>query len=156
MITVDPVTGAETVAYTSIPSDSFTWSPAGDYMIYTRQDEGVKESGPLRRYATPDDRQPGNRNRSFLMKYDPATGLSEQLTFGNHSTWLMDISPDGKRLLVSTSRETPTVRPFYENTIYQLDLASLKADTLVPAGRQFVSGGMYSPDGGRKIGRAHV
>lgn len=149
MITVDPVTGAETVAYTSIPSDSFTWSPAGDYMIYTRQDEGVKESGPLRRYATPDDRQPGNRNRSFLMKYDPATGLSEQLTFGNHSTWLMDISPDGKRLLVSTSRETPTVRPFYENTIYQLDLASLKADTLVPAGRQFVSGGMYSPDGGR-------
>ena len=36
----------------------------------------------------PADRIPGSRRRSFLAKYNPATGISERLTFGNHSTYL--------------------------------------------------------------------
>lgn len=147
LVKVNPANGAETIAATGLPTGSFTWSPDESYIIYSDSDEGVKEQGPLRRYATPDDRQPGNRHRSFLMKYTPATGLSERLTYGNHSTWLLDISPDSQRLLLSTSRETPTVRPFYQNTIYELDLATLTADTLVAPGPQFVTRGYYSPGG---------
>ena len=38
------------------------------------------------------------------MKYDVATGLSERLTYGSHNVYLNDISPDGKKLLCSTSK----------------------------------------------------
>ncbi len=147
LIKVDPRTGAETIALTGIPTNDITWSPTEDYFIYSHYEAGVQESGPLRRYATPDDRQPGNRQRWFLVKYDPKTGLSERLTFGNHSTYLSSISPDGKKIICSSSQEDPTVRPFYRNTFYELDLATLKADTLVAPGPNFVNSAMYSPDG---------
>lgn len=147
LIKVNPATGAETIALTGLPTNDINWSPNEDYFIYSHYEEGVKESGPLRRYASPDDRQPGNRQRWFLVKYDPATGLSERLTWGNHTTSLADISPDGTKLLCFTSQDNPTVRPFYQNTVYQLDLATLKADTLCPASPSFVNGAAYSPDG---------
>lgn len=147
LIKVDPLTGAETIALTGIPSNNITWSPNEDYFIYHHYEAGVQESGPLRRYVTPDDRQPGSRQRWFLVKYDPATGLSERLTFGNHTTSLADISPDGKKIICSTSQDDPTVRPFYRSTFYELDLATLKADTLVAPGPSFVNSATYSPDG---------
>lgn len=147
LILVDPATGAETVAATDIPTDNIIWSPDEKYFIYHHYEAGVSESGPLRRYVTPDDRQPGNRQRWFLMKYNPVTGLSERLTYGNHTTSLHDISPDGRRLLISTSWDDPTTRPFYRQTIYQLDLSTMTADTLVAPQPSFVNSGKYSPDG---------
>jgi dipeptidyl aminopeptidase/acylaminoacyl peptidase len=143
---VDPRTGKQTLAYCSVPAHDFTWSPDGKYFIYDKSDEGIKEQGPLRRYASPEDRIPGTRTRSWLMKYDPETGLSQQLTFGNHSTMLNDISADGTKILVSTDSEISTVRPFVKSAIYELDLNTMKADTIVAAGPKFINSAMYSPD----------
>lgn len=148
---VDPVTGAQELLCESIPTDNFTWSPKGDCIYYNFTDEGVKESGPLRRYATPDDRMPGDRTRTFIVRFDPQSGISERLTFGNHSTYLLDITRDGKRLLCNTTWEDPTTRPFYRNCIYQLDVETLVADTLVAPGPMFINTGFYSPDG-TKVG----
>lgn len=147
LFTVDPVSGAETLLAESIPVNNFTWSPKGDCLYYTHTEEGVKEHGPLRRYASPDDRMPGDRTRSFIVRFTPATGISERLTFGNHTTSLLNISADGSKLLCFTSCEDPTTRPFYRNTIYTLDVETLVADTLVAPGPQFVTGGRFSPDG---------
>jgi dipeptidyl aminopeptidase/acylaminoacyl peptidase len=143
----DAKTGKELARYDCVPTNTFTWSPDGKYIIYSKTDEGIKESGPLRRYASPEDRIPGFRSRTWLMKYDPETGLSQQLTFGNHSTDLRDISADGTKILVNTQNEKSTVRPFIESTIYELDLNTMKADTIVPTGPQFITGAYYSPDG---------
>ena len=82
----------------------------------------MKEEGPLKRIVSPADRIPGSRRRSFLAKYNPATGISERLTFGNHSTYLNDISPDGKYILYSTSKENITERPFSLSSLYQVNL----------------------------------
>lgn len=146
VILVDPVTGKQQVYAESVPVDNFTWSPAGDAIYYSHIDEGVKEQGPLRRYATPDDRQPGDRTRSFIVRFNPETGISERLTFGNHSTWINDISRDGSKLLCSTTWEYPTARPFYRTTFYVLDVNTLKADTLIAPSPAFVSSGCFSPD----------
>lgn len=146
VILVDPVTGKQKIYAESVPVDNFTWSPTGDAIYYSHIDEGVKEQGPLRRYATPDDRQPGDRRRSFIVRYNPETGISERLTFGNHSTWINDISLDGTKLLCSTRWEAPTTRPFYGATFYILDVNTLKADTLVAPGPAFVDNGRFSPD----------
>lgn len=151
LFTVDPVTGAMELLAASIPVDNFTWSPKGDCLYYTHHEEGVKESGPLRRYATPDDRMPGDRNRYFIVRFTPATGISERLTFGNHTTSLNDISHDGRKLLVSTSSEDPTVRPFYRSAYYILDVETLAADTLVAPGPSFVNSGKFSPDASKVL-----
>lgn len=146
LFTVDPATGTQTLWAESLPVDNFTWSPDESCIYYTHHDEGVKESGPLRRYASPDDRMPGDRNRSFIVRYSPETGISERLTFGNHSTYINDISRDGNSLLVMTNWEDPTTRPFYRNCFYILDVNSLQADTLVAPGPQFVTDATFSPD----------
>lgn len=147
---IDPLNGIETLAATGLPDGNIRWAPDGKWFLYTDYDDGVKESGPLRRYATPDDRMPGDRGRSYIMRYDLETGLSQRLTFGNHSTYINDIAPDGSRVLISNMSQNPRVRPFYNTTFYQLDLATMKADTLVAPGPQFVNGASYSPDG-RKV-----
>ncbi|MCM1310188.1 MAG: prolyl oligopeptidase family serine peptidase [Bacteroides sp.] len=147
LFSVDPVSGATTLLAESIPVDKFTWSPKGDCLYYTHTEQGVKETGPLRRYATPDDRMPGDRTRAFIVRFTPATGISERLTFGNHSTTLNDISRDGSKLLLSTSQEDPTTRPFYRNSFYTLDVETLKADTLISLEPMFVNSGIFSPDG---------
>lgn len=50
------------------------------------------------RYHSPGTRPPDpvqSPERSFLAKYDIANGITERLTFGNHSTYLQDISQNG-------------------------------------------------------------
>ena len=146
VISLDPVTLREETILQSIPEQSFTWSPNEDFLIYYPREEGVKEDGPLRRIVSPADRIPNTRGRSFLAKYNLSNGVSEQLTYGNHSTYLQDISPDGKYMLYSTSKENITQRPFSLSSLYQVDLETLKVDTLFYEDR-FLGGAGYSPDG---------
>ncbi len=147
LVTIDPVSGAQTVLAEGIPTNNFTWSPDGSCFYYTHTESGVAEQGPLRRYATPDDRMPGDRTRYFIMRYTPATGISERLTFGNHTTSLQSISRDGKKLLCSTRSEDPTTRPFYRSAFYILDTETLTADTIVAPAPAFINSAMFSPDG---------
>lgn len=142
----DPATMREEVLLKNIPDGSFTWSPTEDYLIFTLTDEGEEVSGPLKRLLHPDDRIAYSRNRYYLMKYDLATGLSERLTYGSHSVYLNDIAPDGKKLLCGTSKSNITKCPFSLSALFEIDLATLKADTLV-SWNAYVNSASYSPDG---------
>lgn len=146
LIVFDPATMREEVVLTDVPEGSFTWSPQEDYLIYVSKAEGEKVSGPLKRLVHPDDRIPNSRDRYYIAKYDPASGLSERLTYGSHSVYLNDISPDGKKLLCSTSKSNVTQCPFSLSSLFEIDLATLKADTLV-SWDPYMGGGSYSPDG---------
>lgn len=150
VITLDPATLREETLLRGIPEQGFTWSPNEDYLIYYPSEEGEKEQGPLRRIVSPVDRIPNTRGRSFLAKYNIADGATERLTYGNHSTYLQDISPDGKYLIYSTSRENITQRPFSVSSLYLVDLETLKVDTLFHDER-FLGGASYSPDGTRLL-----
>lgn len=146
VLALNPTTLTEEVLLKAIPEEGFTWSPNEDYLIYYPREEGVKEEGSLRRIVNTEDRIPNSRGRSFLAKYDIASGTTERLTFGNHSTSLQDISPDGKYLLYSSSKPNPTVRPFSLTSLYQVNLETLAIDTLFTDDR-FMGGANYSPDG---------
>ena len=61
-----------------------------------------------------------------------------------------DISSDGKKLLCSTSKSNITQCPFSLTSIFELDLATLQADTLV-AWDPYVNRAAYSPDGGQLL-----
>lgn len=150
LVVFDPATMHEEVLLKDVPEGYFVWSPAEDYLIYSPDDKGEAVSGPLKRLLHPDDRIPDARSRNYLVKYDPATGLSERLTYGSHAVYLNDISSDGKKLLCSTSKSDITQCPFSLTSIFEVDLATLRVDTLV-AWDPYVNRGAYSPDGKRLL-----
>ena len=146
LVILDPVTMREQTVMKNLPDGRFSWSPTEDYLIYSSSDEGEKVSGPLKRILMPDDRIPGSRDRSYLVKYDLKTGVSERLTYGSSPVYLNDISRDGTKLLCTTSKPNITQCPFSLTSLFELDLATMKADTLVREDAHLNSAA-YSPDG---------
>jgi len=141
----DPETSEETILARELPSGSFSFSPSGDFLIYSLTQEGPKE-GEVHQVFVPDDRQPGWRDRGYLAKYDLKTGFMQPLTFGYHNAWLCDISEDGKQMLFMTSRQDLTGRPTTLMSIHVMDLQSMETKTLVKDDG-FLTDCSFSPDG---------
>ena len=125
---------------------NYTWSPDGTYLIYTDTEKYDDPKWELRKLDGVQDRQAYFRNRTFLCKYDLATGLHSRLTWGNLSTSLQDISRDGKKLIFSTSRPVYGEFPFSKQNVYLLDMETLQIDTLWKD-RTISVGCQFSPDG---------
>ncbi len=146
--TIDVPSMKSTLIAEKISTNSITWAPDAEWFAYYKKVDGIADQGPLKRVQSPDDRIPGHRDRWYLRKYDPKNRISTPLTYGGPDTYLMSISPDSKKLVYSVNIETPSEYPFYKNSIIELDMATLKTDTLftVPSS---VSSAIYSPDGKR-------
>lgn len=146
LITVDPATGKESVLAYNIPDGRFQISPSEDYLLYSIEQKGPQEKKEIYQVIEPDDRQPGWRDRSYLAKYDLATGVMQPLTFGYRNVWTADISNDGSRILAMTSYTRLTERPTTLYDLLLIDLQTLQADTLVK-GDGFINSAKFSPDG---------
>ena len=146
LITIDPATMQESILAKNIPDQFMQIAPNERFFFYSKEEKEDESKSDLKLLKSPEDRQPGYTNRSFIYKYDMTSGLSQQLTFGARSTWLNDISPDSKQILVSFSDEVLTERPFRKSTMLKLDLTTMKADTLW-IDQSFVGGASFSPDG---------
>jgi dipeptidyl aminopeptidase/acylaminoacyl peptidase len=146
LITIDPATLEETVIARNVPKESFSISPDEKTLFFYIQQKGEEPKGDLKLLLSPNDRQPNYRNESFIYRYDIATGLSQQLTFGSNTTSISSISPDSKKLLFSVSKETITERPFRKSSMYMLDLETMAVDTLW-SDQTFAYGASFSPDG---------
>ena len=146
LVTVDPLTGQENILADKLPEGYFQVSPTEDWLLYSLTQEGPKERKEIYEVIEPDDRQPGWRNRSSLAKFDLKTGLMQPLTFGYHNAWALDISSDGRYVLMMTSRSRLTQRPTTLSTLYKLDVQTLQTETLV-AEDGFLGGATFSPDG---------
>lgn len=109
---------------------NYTWSPDLSYLIYYKNENYSEDNWKLRKLSGIEDRQPYYRYRSWLNRFDFATGLHSRLTWGNLSTSLMDISPDGSQLLFSTSRPDYNEYPYRKQSVYLLDLQKHRLDTL--------------------------
>ena len=146
LVTVDPATMQETVLARNLPEGFFQVAPGESYLLYNQTEEGPKEREDIYRTLEPDDRQPGWRNRSYLAKYDLATGLLQRLTYGYRNVRVHDISADGRELMFSVSKQDITKRPFNLTSVYRMDMETLAVDTLL-ADEGFISRCLFSPDG---------
>lgn len=144
MVTFDPRTGNRSVIAENLPEGRITVSPTEDYLIITTVTKGPKE-GKVYQVLEPEDRQPGWRDRTSVQVYDLATGVMRPLTFGYRNSWVTDLSADGTKALVMSSRSRYEKRPTTLFTVAIVDVATAKADTIV-AGDGFISTAMFSPD----------
>ena len=141
----DPKTGERTCWVSDAPKGSYTISPTEDYLIFTVEEEGPKEDRDVFEVVEMDDRQPGWRNRNYLMKYDVASGISQRITFGSKGEHLADISQDGSKLLIVSSYSRLAKRPTEVEDVFIMDARSMKVDTLLQC-EGFLGGCGFSPD----------
>ena len=145
LVTVDPATKAETLLASNLPGGWFSFAPTEDFLLFNVSEEGPKKGEDLQEILVPDDRQPGWRTRSFIHKYDLATGLFQRLTYGHTSTSINDISEDGRYMLFTCSERDLTKRPFATTLLYRMDLQTLETELLLKD--PFISYAQFSPDG---------
>lgn len=132
-----------------IPDDKVSVSPDGKYLIYYKTVDGAKDEGIMRRVRQPDDRIPGDRDRYYLVRYDISNGVEIQLTYGGPTTTMLDITRNGEKLLYMTSVQTPGKYPFYTASIMQMDMNTFRTDTILNNVDGYITGAIYSPDGGK-------
>ena len=143
---VDPATGNRTRWASGLPDGGYTVRPTEDYIIINVEDEGLKEDPDVFEVLEMDDRQPNWRKRSYLVRHDVRTGVSQRITFSPRNQWLMDISADGKKLLVGVSYSRLEKRPTEVSDYYIMDAQTLKTDTVLQC-EGFLGGAEFSPDG---------
>ena len=145
LVMIDPATQAEEVLAHNLPDGWFNFAPTEDFLLFNITEEGPKKGEDLQEILVPDDRQPGWRTRSFIHKYDLATGVFQRLTYGHTSTSINDISDDGRYLLFTCSERELTKRPFSTTLLYRMDLQTLDTELLLKD--PFISYAQFSPDG---------
>ena len=146
LITINPLNMDREVLAANIPDGWFQFTPDEKALIYTLYTEGRKKDAQVYDVKEPDDRQPGWRSRSYLAKFDLASGVLQPLTFGYHNVYLSDISADSRYLLIGKSEERLTKRPTTLNSYYRLNLNDMSVETLIEKG-EFLNGAQFSPDG---------
>ena len=146
LVTINPETLEETILATDIPDERVTFSPDENSLFYSKAEKATEKTGDVFRLHTLTDRTGGKPSHPFIYRYSLSTGLSQQLTFGSHATYLNDISNDGKSILFSISDETITERPFRKSSMFILNIETMQMDTLW-LDEKFASRAQFSPDG---------
>ena len=151
LMTLDPLTNQTRMLAGNLPKENFTFSPDEKTLYYSKKETlGAKSPKGLKRILAPDDRQEYYRDRYYLYQYQLGSGLSQPLTFGQNTASINDISDDGRYLLFSTRKEDLSTRPFSKNSLFRLDLHTMKTDTLWKD-ELFASGASFSPDGSQLL-----
>jgi dipeptidyl aminopeptidase/acylaminoacyl peptidase len=129
--------------------DSYSWSPDGGYIIYSITEKPEKKDEKVKRWKSLRDRWPYYRDKSSLYRVSVPEGMQQQLSAGELTTYLMDISPDGKRLLIDQSIDDYSDRPYTRDLLFVLDMVSMESDTLWKG--EWLKAAQWSPDGKRLL-----
>ena len=154
LVRIDPVTDARTILARNLPKRSrITMAPTEDYLILSRTKQGPKEDPDVFRILEPEDRQPGWRDRTYLVRWDLATGDTLVLAKSRYSSHLEDISADGAKLLIASPRSRLEKRPTTVEEVVVMDAKTGKADTVFHDA-EFLETMCFSPDGRQLLVRA--
>lgn len=145
IVKIDPATMEESLLVADIPDGNFEISPTEDFLIYRMVRKGPKEDEQVYRIIEPEDRQPRWRNRSYPAIYRLSEKRLMPLAHSKENLDMLDISDDGKKLLLMSSTRRITERPTTLFSLIQLDITNMKADTLV-YNDGFINGAYFSPD----------
>ena len=123
---------------------SFSMNKNATCLIYLVNVKGEKSKDGVHKLSCLSDRLPWYRNQTNLYYYDIATGTHRQLTAGDQSNYLYDISKDGTKILVAQHIEDYAQRPYSHQIAMEINLKDNTIDTLW---NDWFSGSFsYSPD----------
>jgi len=126
----------------------YDWSPDGTYIIYSVTKKEKKDETGIDRMEGVYDKRSGEGDRQFLYLASVPAGTTRRLTTGEYTTYLYDIHPDAKSVLIGRSREEMTERPYSVTELIRLDLTDQSAELLWEG--HWMYGALWSP-GGKKI-----
>ena len=127
----------------------YTWAKDGSFLIYSISDNLKRDPSGVYEIEGMPDRWPWYRTRSQLFILRRNNLASSQLTYGHLTNNLQDISYDNRHILFSQSLPQYSQRPYFKQYMLQMDLVTLKVDTLWE--QNFSSSANYSPDGKKLI-----
>lgn len=140
-------TQEEIVLAENLPSDcTYTWLPDESGFVVSKTEKWVDPTDNFKRVMNLTDRTGSFRNRSYLYLYKFADGVMRPLTAGSKTTTLHAISRDSKSILFSTREIDYSLPEFAKNSLYKLDLDTMKTEVLVD-GDPYDFGASFSPDG---------
>jgi dipeptidyl aminopeptidase/acylaminoacyl peptidase len=139
--------GALTILEKVEDLEGYSWSPGGDYIVYSVSDKPKKDETGVKRLLGIYDRTPYGRNRSFLYMVSVPGGVTKRLTAGKYSAYLQAIHPEGRSLLVSRFYEDLSTRPYGFTELITMDLEDMSTETLLRGA--WIRSAEWSPDGGR-------
>ena len=122
----------------------YEWAPDGSFLVYSFNVEAEPDERNVKRVKHPADRQPGWRNRSYLVQVSIPDGARRRLTAGPLSTTGWHISPASDRLLLFRSEPDIQQRPYSTTELWELDLASLAARKILDD--PWIGDAVYGPD----------
>jgi len=145
---LDIDTGATSTIVEGVKDFSnYQWSPDGSFVAYAVNVEPEENKTGVQRLRRIADRRAGDRDLSSVYIASVPAGMTRRLTAGEHSVSVHDISPDGKRILIDRSHETPLERPYTVSDLYILDVDTNEAKHLVTT--PWLGRARWSPDGKR-------
>lgn len=144
---LDPLKTEANVLAENLPKERFFIAPDEKSMFYSvKETQIISNPAGLKRLLSPEDRQPGYRDKYYIYRYFFDTGLSQRLTFGKQTATLNDVTDNVKRLLFTVSKEDLSERPFSKTSMYMIDLETMHIDTLWE-NEPFAYSARFSPDG---------
>jgi dipeptidyl aminopeptidase/acylaminoacyl peptidase len=136
----------EQIAFNLPKFDNFYWAPNEKFLVMNKSEDFSDKGWKMKKLEEIEDRLSYFRKRNYVYVYDIESKSYTKLTHGKLSTYVMSISPDSKKMLLSQSWHTYTEFPFSKQNIYELNLETMEYDTLFKE-RKFYLNADYSPDG---------
>ena len=145
LIKTDAQTGASSLVIDKLPQGNYQLTPDEKNILFTTSENGDDRKGDLKIVINPDDRMSGYLNKSYISLFQIDKGINNRLTFTKSGSFISDISPNSKKILVASSRDQITEHPFYLRNYYEIDLENYTVDTLF-TDTKFIQSVHYSPN----------
>lgn len=122
----------------------YKWAPNGRFVVYSVRVEAEKGDRKVKRIESPADRQPGHRDRSYLVMAAVPEGITRRLTAGPLSPGSWSISPDSRKLLFFLGdQDLAGGRPYFSSELWELDLETFAAEKILDD--RWIGGAEYGP-----------
>ena len=121
------------------------WHPDGESLLFSWTEPENDPDEQRRRIRSLEDRWANFRDNSQIFQVDASSGLIRPLTTGDVSVNLLDVDPDGKRLLLSEQIIDYSEPPHSLWRLFELNLDDLERREILQL--RMLSGALFADDG---------
>jgi dipeptidyl aminopeptidase/acylaminoacyl peptidase len=123
----------------------YDWGQDGTFIVYSIDKEPKDDDEGVKRMLGLYDKRQYERSQSSLYITSVPAGVTRKLTGGEYDTWVYDVHPDGRSVLIGRDYEELSDRPYRMEEVLLLNLEDQSAELLHKG--HWLGGAQWSPDG---------